>query len=478
MTTHPMTPVDAAWFHMDGPVNLAIMTGLILTCEPLDFKRVRAIYRARLPQFERFSQRVVEQGVPIATPHWQNVPGFNIDLHLHHMALPAPHDEAALRELVSELASTPLDHTQPLWQVHVVDNVAGGSALVMRVHHCIADGTGMMTVIGKLFDTEAGAPIIPTDADATPAQADEDGMLAPALQTLRQTAQSALAAAGSAVHAVTHPRQTLAQAGTVLQGAGMLVGELLKTDDPPSPLKGEFGQQKQVAWSKTVPIRDVKAIGGRFGAKVNDVLVAAMAGALRTYLKGRGVEVNHSSLRAMVPVDLRPPAQAGLLGNAFGLVILELPVGAARPAQRLARTKAAMDALKRSPEALATLMLFDIFGRGPKALQDLSNRWFGSKCSLVLTNVAGPRDTLYLAGVPIDRMMAWAPHPGEELGMTLSILSYRGHAALTVIGDAHLVPDPEAITDLFHREFEALKRAAKPRTSRATTRGQRPAAIP
>jgi WS/DGAT/MGAT family acyltransferase len=466
-----MTPVDAAWFHMDGPVNLAIMTGLILTREPLDFERVRAIYRARLPQFERFSQRVVERGFPIAKPHWQDVPDFNIDLHLHHRALPAPHDEAALRALVSDLASIPLDHAQPLWQVHVVDNVAGGSALVMRVHHCIADGTGMMAVIGKLFDTEAGAPVIPTDADATPAQAqaDEYGLLAPALQTIRQTARSALAMAGSAVHAVTHPRHTLAQAGSVLQGAGMLVGELLKTDDPPSPLKGEFGQQKRVAWSETVPIKDVKAIGGRFGAKVNDVLVAAMAGALRTYLKGRDVEVNHTSLRAMVPVDLRPPAQAGLLGNAFGLVILELPVGAARPAQRLARTKAAMDALKRSPEALATLLLFDIFGRGPKTLQDLSNHWFGSKCSLVLTNVAGPRETLYLAGVPIDRMMAWAPHPGEELGMTLSILSYRGHAALTVIGDARLVPDPEAITDLFHREFEALKRAGKPRATRAKT---------
>ena len=468
MTTHPMTPVDAAWFHMDGPVNLAIMTGLTLTREPLDFERVRAIYHARLPQFERFRQRVVERGFSIATPHWQDVTDFNIDLHLHHIALPAPHDETALRALVSDLASTPLDHAQPLWQVHVVDNVAGGSALVMRVHHCIADGTGMMAVIGKLFDTEAGAPVIPTDVDATPAQAD-DGLLAPALQTIRQTALSALAVAGSAVHAVTHPRQTLAQAGTVLQGAGMLVGELLKTDDPPSPLKGEFGQQKRVAWSETVPIKDVKAIGGRFGAKVNDVLVAAMAGALRTYLKGRGVEVNHSSLRAMVPVDLRPPAQAGLLGNAFGLVILELPVDAARPAERLARTKAAMDALKRSPEALATLMLFDIFGRGPKSLQDLSNHWFGSKCSLVLTNVVGPRETLYLAGVPIDRMMAWAPHPGEELGMTLSILSYRGHAALTVIGDARLVPDPEAITNLFHQEFEALKRAAKPRPGKRKT---------
>ena len=468
MTTHPMTPVDAAWFHMDGPVNLAVMTGLILTREPLDFERVRAIYRARLPQFERFSQRVVEPGLPIATPHWQDMPDFNIDLHLHHIALAAPHDETALRALVSDLASTPLDRSQPLWQVHVVDDVAGGSALVMRVHHCIADGTGMMAVIGKLFDTGAADSDLPgrTGALTPPTQPDSNGLLEPAFRVIRDTAQGALSMAGSAVHAVTHPRETLVQTGTVLLGAGMLVNELLKTDDPPSPLKGEFGLQKRVAWSATVPIKDIKAIGARFDAKINDVLVAAMAGALRAYLKGRGVEVNHTTLRAMVPVDLRPPCRAGQLGNEFGLVILELPVGAARPAQRLARTKAGMDALKRSPEALATLMLFDILGRGPKALEDFANRLFGSKASLVFTNVAGPRETLYLAGVAIDRMMAWAPHPGEELGMTLSILSYRGLAAMTVIGDARLVPDPQAITDLFHCEFEALKRAAKPRTTR------------
>jgi len=245
MINHPMTPVDAAWFHMDGPVNLAIMTGLILTREPLDFERVRAIYRARLPQFERFRQRVVELGFPLATPHWQDVPDFNIDLHLHHIALAAPHNETTLRALVGDLASTRLDHTQPLWQVHVVDDVAGGSALIMRVHHCIADGTGMMAVIGKLFDTEAKAPITPGDTGTAlpPASATEDGLLAPALQAIRQTARDALSLAGSAVHAATHPRETLAQASTVLQGAGMLVGELLKQTICPPRSRASSGSK-------------------------------------------------------------------------------------------------------------------------------------------------------------------------------------------------------------------------------------------
>jgi hypothetical protein len=115
-----------------------------------------------------------------------------------------------------------------------------------------------------------------------------------------------------------------------------------------------------------------------------------------------------------------------------------------------------MAALKRSPEALAVRTLFDVFGLGPKAIEDVAVDLFGSKASLVVTNVAGPRERLFLAGVPIDRMMFWVPHPGRQLGMGISILSYAGVACLTVIADAHLVPDPETITGRFNREFERL----------------------
>jgi diacylglycerol O-acyltransferase / wax synthase len=250
----------------------------------------------------------------------------------------------------------------------------------------------------------------------------------------------------------------------VLGGAGMLLAELLKTSDPPSPLKGEFGMRKHIAWSKPVAISDVKAIGAQHGAKVNDVLVAGMTGALRDYLKRRGIDVDHTTVRAMVPVDLRPPERIGELGNDFGLVLLDLAVAKGRSAQRLAATKQRMDALKRSPEPVAMRVLFDLFGRGPKLLEDLANDIFGSKASVVMTNVAGPRDAIYLAGVPIERIMFWVPHPGRQLGMGISIMSYRGMASLAVIADARLVPDPEAITARFNREFENMLRTVKARS--------------
>lgn len=453
-----MDPVDAAWYHIDGPANLAMVTAVALTKQPLDFDRVREVYRLRLAGFDRFRQRVVETGFPLATPHWQDMPHFDIDQHLHRIALPAPHDMAALKVLCTDIASMPLDREQPLWHVHFVEDVGGGSAVIMRYHHCIGDGTAMQAVVRKVFDATPDAPLARRPRRRRPAARPADVLFG--FDTLERAERSALALALGTVDAVAHPQRTLEKLDLVLGGTGVLLSELVKPADPKSPFKGDFGLRKHVAWSTPVAIADVKAIGAPLGATVNDVLVAAMTGALRAYLKGRGVDVNHTTVRAMVPVDLRPPERVGLLGNDFGLVLLDLPVAAAKAADRLAKTKVRMDRLKRSPEPVAMKFLFELFGRGPKAIEDLATSIFGSKASLVMTNVVGPQDPVYLAGVPVDQMLFWVPHPGKELGMGISILSYRGMASLAVIADAGLVPDPEAITDEFNREFGRMQRAA------------------
>jgi len=142
-------------------------------------------------------------------------------------------------------------------------------------------------------------------------------------------------------------------------------------------------------------------------------------------------------------------------------------------AAALAQTKARMDRLKRSPEPVAMKFLFELFGSGPKAIQDVATSIFGSKASLVMTNVVGPKEKVYLAGVPVDQMLFWVPHPGKELGVGISILSYRGMASLAVIADAGLVPDPEKITDEFNLEFGRMKRAAQ-RASAAADVGAPP----
>ncbi len=463
MKRYAMAPVDAAWYHMDGPVNFALITGILLTREPLDFERVRALYRERLARFDRFSQRVVETGFPIAGPHWEDMPDFDIGQQVHHIALPEPGDRGALADLISDLASLPLDRERPLWQAHVVDNVDGGSALVMRIHHCMADGTAAMAVCRELFDTRRDAPLRRGSPDARSARrpASNERALAPALAAIGEAARAAAATIEVVLNAVSHPQQAIDKAALVVGGANMLLAELSKSPDPASPLKGEFGLQKRVAWSEPVALTDVKAIGAALDAKVNDVLVAGMTGALRAYLRKRGIDVNRTSLRAMVPVDLRPPGRGVELGNDFGLVVLELPVDARRAFERLRLTRERMDALKRSPEPVAVVALFNLFGRLPKPVEDFAVDLFGSKASVVMTNVAGPRQTLYVAGVPVARFMFWVPHPGRQLGMGISILSYKGQVTLAVIADAHLVPDPEAITAGFQKEFARMLRAVR-----------------
>jgi WS/DGAT/MGAT family acyltransferase len=457
-----MAPVDAAWFHMDGRANLAIVTSVALTKKPLDFDKVKALYEARLADYPRFRQRVVERGLPIPLPHWEDMPHFDIGQHLHHVALPAPGGQRALQQLLGDIASTPLDRLQPLWQVHVIDGVDGGSALVTRFHHCIGDGTAMVALSMRLYDTDADAPLERPDC-AQPDFGDEGagGWMETVVGAIARSTAAVISAADAVVDAVTHPLEAVQKVATVASGTGMLLGELLKANDPESPFKGPFTLAKRVAWSEPVAIADVKAIGALAGAKVNDVLIAGMAGALRAYLHERSVDVAHTTLRAMVPVDLRAPERALELGNDFGLVVLELPVQAATPLERLRLTKQHMDALKRSAEPVAMRLLFDIFGRTPKAVGDIPSSMLSNKASIVMTNVMGAAQTLYVAGAPIERVMFWVPHPGEHLGMGVSILSYCGYATLAVVADAHLVPDPETITGLFEREFVTMLAAAR-----------------
>jgi len=430
MARYPMSAVDAAWYHIDGPANLAIVTGIALTKQALDFGKVSKIIQRRLLEFERFRQIVVEHGLAIPTLEWQDIPDFDIGPHLRHTALPSPQDEKALMALVNDLASMPLDRSRPLWQIHIVDSVMGGSAMIFRYHHCIGDGTAMKAVTARLFDIEGAKPRPPS-------------------HSAKQSAPKAQTAAPG----------LLEQAGLIVKGAGALLLELVKWPDPPSPFKGDFSPGKTVAWTQAVSLDQVKAIGASTGAKVNDVLVAIATGALRSYLMQRGINVKQSTLRAMVPVDLRAPQNQAELGNDFGLVILDLPVEVASATKRLALVKARMDALKRSTEAIAMQFLFDLFGRGPKLLEDLANQVFGSKASIVLTNVVGPNQPVLLAGVPIDRLMFCVPFPGDQLGLGLSILSYQGMATLTVIADARLVPDPQKITMQFNRQFAAMCRS-------------------
>jgi WS/DGAT/MGAT family acyltransferase len=446
-----LTNVDTAWWRMDSPTNLMMITGVMTFRGPLQYEHVRRLIEERLLHFDRFRQRIIEGRTPLGSPRWELDPHFDVHSHLHRIALPAPGGKAALQALVSDLMSTPLDYTKPLWQFHLVENVDGGSALIARLHHCVADGIALVGVLLSMTDETP-------DADWEPPLAKERrrGLRALLPGPLRSALDLTTDALHFGLEAALHPDQLLEMTRLGAGVAGRLARVSLYWPDPVTIFKGELGVQKRAAWSEPLPLAEVKAVGQVTGGTVNDVLLAAVAGALRRYLEGRDQPTDGLTIRAMVPVNLRPPDEALRdLGNKFGLVFLRLPVGIEDPFERLVELKRYMDEIKGSEEALMALTVLNVMGVAPNELEDLFVRFFGTKATAVMTNVPGPRQPLYVTGVPLETIMAWVPQSGR-LGLGVSIFSYNGNVWVGVNTDARLVPDPETIVAAFADEFTAL----------------------
>jgi len=442
-----LAPVDHAWLRMEDPTNLMMVTGLLIFDQPLDFERLRDTFEQRVLRFRRFRQRVVTSG---NEARWQDDPNFTLSAHLHRIALPAPHDQQALQELVSDFMSTPIDFSKPPWQYHLIENYRGGCVLLGRLHHCIADGIALIHVLLSMTDTT------PDAAWPTPAEAEQRAhQTGGPFEAVSTTARSVEKLMADGIDSLLEPARIAEAARLGLSGATALSRLLLMSPDPPTAFKGRLGIAKRAAWSQPLPLDHVKAIGRAVGATVNDVLLAAATGALRRYLQGRGQQVDGLDIRAAVPVNLRAPDEPPSLGNRFGLVFLTLPIGVDDPLDRLFDLKERMEAIKGSPEALVTFGILGTMGMAPAQLQDLGVSIFGAKATAVMTNVPGPRQTIYLAGAPIREIMFWVPQSGR-LGLGVSILSYAGNVTLGVATDAGLVPDPDQIIAGFHEEFELL----------------------
>jgi WS/DGAT/MGAT family acyltransferase len=445
-----MASIDAAWLGMEDPTNLMMVTGVMALDGKIDLKRLRLLLDRRLKPFGRFHQRVVRPRTRAGLPHWEDDINFDVSKHVSHVALPAPGGDDGLREIVSELMSLPLDFSTALWHMHVIDNYRGGSVVITRVHHSIADGIALVRVMLSLTDESPSArqpraTVQPPPDDAQP------------LSWLPAMVGRGVA---SGQDLVAHPGKALALARAGVHGAYRLGRMVALQPDPQTLFKGKLGRPKRAAWSEAVPLEDFKAIGKAFGATVNDVLVAVATGALRRYMEKRGQPTAGIAIRASVPVNLRPLDQAHKLGNAFGLVFLTLPIGIVDPVRRVRSIKQEMDELKSSADAIVAFGALNLIGHAPVEVEQLGLRFFGSKATAVLTNVPGPRQPLYLAGRKIDNVMFWVPQSGH-LGLGISILSYDGGVRLGIATDAGLVPDPERIVENFKVEFEAMHAAAK-----------------
>jgi diacylglycerol O-acyltransferase len=451
-----ISAVDTAWLRMDRPGNLMMICGVLTFHEHIDIRRLKRVVEKRFLCFKRF------RDIPVALPgaaYWEADPAFDLDHHVAHVALPGKAGTRELQALVSRLAGTPLNPARPLWQFHLVDNYAGGCATIVRIHHCYADGIALVQVMLSMTDAAAhGPPAMPV-APPRKARPRADEAKSPLMQPFAGAMQTALKIGATMIDKGVEIWQEPAKAVALAEQGGAFTTEIAKLalmgQDSMTRLKGKPGITKRVAWAGPLPLAEVKAISKALDASINDVLLSSVAGALRAYLIHKGDPVEGVSIRALVPVNLRPLENAFQLGNQFGLVFLELPIGIENPIQRLYAVRENMRALKGSYQPVLSLGLLAAMGAGPRMLQEQLLLALSRNATAVMTNVPGPQEPLYLAGAKIDGFMFWVPQSGD-IGIGVSILSYDGKVQFGLITDRGIVPDPAQVIAGFAPEFEKL----------------------
>lgn len=442
MARHRMSAADTAWLHMDRTANKLIVTSVMWFDEPLDWSTVRELLSERLiARYPRFSQLIVDMGY---AAWWEDVDGFDIDNHVTRTALPAPSGMAQLQDYVSNVASTPLAAGQSPWEAHFVDNFRGnGTAVVTRIHHCVADGIALARLLLSLTDDPATAADGFVEKDAP-----HEAIGPPAV----------VHAARAALSDAIHPTRVVDHARDV-GAAGRAVARLFGLPpDAHTSLRGEVGISKAVAWTETFDLARVKSAAHAAGVTVNDVALCAVAGAVRNHLARH--DGYAPDVRVILPVNLRPLDQPlpRELGNEFGLVFLRLPVSVDDPFERLAEVHRRTMALKASAEPQVSYRMLELTGQAPYPAEQVLVELFTAKASGVVTNVPGPRIPVYLAGRRMRGMVAWPPESGG-LGLGISIISYDGGLVIGLLSDERVVPDAQHLLADISSEFVHLGQA-------------------
>ena len=459
-----MSRVDTAWLRMDNDVNLMMIVGVWLLQPAIGYDALCERIGDKLLKYHRFRQKV-EQDTMGAS--WVADADFDVSHHVVQHTLhqrPGQSQRDALQELVGELTTSALNTARPLWQFHLIDGYEGGSALIARVHHCIADGIALISVMMAITD---GGSDPPPRKRAKPGEntddSEPDWLTDAVLKPLTGVAIKALGMYGGGIaksmEMLASPKQPLfgsvSMARTGYQVISDAAALALMPDDSPTRLKGTPVGSKKVAWGEPLPLDRVKVVGKALGCSINDVLLACVAGAIGEYLRALGDDPAGKEIRAMVPVNLRPLEKAYQLGNRFGLVPLALPIGIANPVQRVYAVRARMNELKGSYQPMLAFAVLSVAGLLIKPVQDALLGLFAKKATAVMTNVPGPAVPMKFCGSTLRQTMFWVPQSGN-IGVGVSILSYAGGVQFGLITDRHLCPEPQHIIDRFEPEFDKL----------------------
>lgn len=415
-----------------------------------------ALIEQRIHMVPRFRQKVVIQPFGLGRPMWVDDASFDVSFHLRRAALPSPGGPRELADFVQRVHSRPLDRTKPLWEMYLVEGLENGYvAVLFKSHHAMIDGMSGIDLATVLVDFTPEPQDIRSQPWTPEPQPSGAALLAGAVrETVVHPMRSLTEGIGRAIRA---PQEFIDQAREVLGGIGQLAS--LGTA-PPGPFNAPIGPNRRFAMAE-VPVTDAKAVKNTLGGTVNDVVLAAVAGALREMLQRRGEDVHGRSLRAMVPVSTRDISQRMGSGNQVSMFFADLPVGIPDPGQRLHEIAAATKELKSSHQAVGATALINSAQWTPPTLHALAARLVARQrvANLIVSNVPGPQVPLYLAGARL--MVTYPVMPlGERLALSVAVTSLSGTMGFGFTGDWDAIPDIDVLARGVLESVDELKKAA------------------
>ena len=413
----------------------------------------------RLPRLRRYGQRAMHVPFSLGHPSWEDDPEFRVEHHVVRWGLPAPGGEGELREAVAHLLAQPLDRSRPLWEMHLLEGLAGGqTALVQKVHHCMIDGMAGAQLLEALLDPEPRPAAHEAKAPRPEVELPDGGQRF--VRALGDELSARARGVGSLWRALSRPRAA-SDAMRRLRDAAFSALQLATSDLPALAWNAPLGPQRAVAFTR-LPMRGVRQIRAAHGGSVNDVVLATLAGGLKRWLESHGRDTRGLELTALVPVSLRSPDQAAALGNRISAMLVPLAVDPSSEVARLAATRATTERLKTSGAWTGIDALLELVDGLPAALvatvgQRLS---LGRLANVIATNVPGPKEARWLCGARALELRPLVPI-ADGLGLGLAVFSYDGWLQIGLSADAELVPDLEKLERSLEEAFAALLGSAR-----------------
>jgi diacylglycerol O-acyltransferase len=456
-----LTAVDASFLAQEGP-NSHMHVGAVLIFEgpPPAYEDFCNQIRSRLHLVPRYRQKLAVPPLETGRPLWVDDPSFNLEYHVRHTALPSPGSEEQLRALAARVHSQQLDRAKPLWETWLVQGLEGNRfALISKTHHALVDGISGVDLATVLFDLEPVPADAPHEGEPWIPQ-DEPSAVQLAARGLKGLIRTPFELTGRALSAATRPTQTLEVARGAIEGIGEVAWAGLNPA-PETPLNVPIGPHRRLVFVRN-DLADFKLVKDALGGTVNDVVLTVVAGALRRWLRARGVRTEGLELRALVPVSIRARDEHHHLGNRIAAMRGPLPVYVEDPVARLAVVRKAMDGLKDSKQAVGAEVLAGVQSFAPPTVLAQASRInFSTRLfNLIVTNVPGPQFPLYLLGRELQDLFPVAFLPRDH-ALAIAIMSYNGGIDFGLLGDFDAMPDIDAIGDDLRFSLAELVDAAR-----------------